>query len=131
MAGPVVLVDTSVLIDYFRKKDKNKTLLRELALGNFSLKISVITEYEVFVGATADQLGYWEQMLEYMQVLPLTSREVRLAASLQAQLKRHRTQVALPDLFIAATPLEAGLPLATLNKKHFEALPGIRLYPIG
>lgn len=29
MEGPVVLVDTCVLIDYFRRKDKGRTLLAE------------------------------------------------------------------------------------------------------
>lgn len=52
MAGPVVLVDTSVLIDYFRKKDKGRTLLHQLAEDGCTLKLSVITEYEVYVGAT-------------------------------------------------------------------------------
>ncbi|MEB2341212.1 MAG: type II toxin-antitoxin system VapC family toxin [Flavobacteriia bacterium] len=122
-------MDTSVLIAYFRKKDKSRTLLRKLALEDHSLVLSVITEFEVFVGATEAQLGYWDQMLEHMDVLPLTSREVRLAATLQANLKRRRIQVAMPDLLIAATAMEAGLPVATLNKKHFEALPGIKLYP--
>jgi predicted nucleic acid-binding protein len=129
MAGPVVLVDTSVLIEYFRKKDKSRTLLRKLALEDHSLVLSVITEFEVFVGATEAQLGYWDQMLEHMDVRPLTSREVRLAATLQANFKRRRIQVAMPDLLIAASAMEAGLPVATLNKKHFEALPGIKLYP--
>ncbi len=129
MAGPIVLVDTSVLIDYFRKKDKSRTLLHKLAEENCGLRISVITEYEVYVGATTDQLAYWGLVLEHIGVLPLGSREVRRAATIQASLKRHRVQVALPDLFIAATALEANLPVATLNKKHFEVLPGIRVYP--
>ncbi|MBV6406400.1 MAG: hypothetical protein GFGODING_03188 [Flavobacteriales bacterium] len=60
MAGPVVLADTSALIEYFRKKDKSRTLLRKLALEHCSLKLSVITEFEVFVGATEEQLGYWD-----------------------------------------------------------------------
>ncbi len=123
-----MLLDTSVLIDYFRKKDKASTLLHELALSDAVMKLSVITEYEIFVGATAEQHSYWNQMLEYMEVLPLTSREVRLAALLQGRLKRQRKQLALPDLFIATTALNADLPLATMNRKDFEKLPEIRLY---
>ncbi len=124
-----MLVDTSVLIDYFRRKDKGRTLIHKLAEDGCTLKLSVITEYEVYVGATADQLAYWGQMLEHIEVLPLGSREVRRAATIQAELKRHRIQAALPDLFIAATAMEADIPVATLNKKHFEVLHGIRLFP--
>lgn len=124
-----MLVDTSVLIDYFRRKDKGRALLHKLAEDGCTLKLSVITEFEVYVGATMDQLAYWDQVLEHIEVLPLGSREVRRAASIQAEMKRQRKQAALPDLFIAATALEADLPVATLNKKHFETLPGIRLFP--
>jgi len=35
-------------------------------------------------------------------------------------LKRKRKQIDLADLFIAATAVTNELPLATLNKKHFE-----------
>lgn len=128
MAGQVVLLDTSVLIDYFRKTDKARTVLHKLAQEGGELRISVITEFEVFVGATRDQLDYWGQMLQRMVIMPLRSQEVRRAADMQAALKRRRKQLALPDLFIAATALEAGLPLATLNRRHFEPLPGIRLF---
>ncbi len=33
------------------------------------------------------------------------------------------------DLFIAATALHHDLTLVTRNLKHFERVPGIRLYP--
>lgn len=128
MAAQVILVDTSVLIDYFRKSDKSKTRLRSLALAGHPLCISVITEYEVFVGANADQLPFWSALLERITVLPLGSKEVHRAAQLQAEMKRLRKQLELPDLFIAATALEAGLPIATLNTKHFTQIPGLSLH---
>jgi predicted nucleic acid-binding protein len=68
-------------------------------------------------------------VLEHIEVLPLGSREVRRAATIQAELKRQRKQVTLPDLFIAATALEADLPVATLNRKHFESIPDLRIHP--
>lgn len=127
MAKEVVLVDPSVLIDYFRKSEKSKTRLRSLALAGHPLCISVITEYEVFVGASADQLPFWSALLERIVVLPLRSKEVHRAAQLQVEMKRLRKQLELPDLFIAATALEAGMPIATLNTRHFSHVPGLRL----
>lgn len=76
MAEEVILVDTSVLIDYFRKTDKSKTRLGALALAGHPLCISLITEYEVSVGANADQLPFWSALLDRVVVLPLSSKGV-------------------------------------------------------
>ncbi len=128
MAGSVILVDTSVLIDYFRKKEKHRSVLHGLAEAGHALRISVVTEYELYVGATEEQHAFWNEVLERIDVLPLRSQEVRRAARLQATLKKQRSQLALPDLFIASTALEAGIPVATLDRKHFSLVPGIRLF---
>ncbi len=128
MAREVILVDTSVLIDYFRKTEKERTMLSKLALAGHPLCISAITEFEVYVGARIEQLEFWNALLEMITVLPLGTKEVRLAADLQSELKRKRKQLSLPDLFIAATALQAGLPVATLNQRHFSVVPGLVLF---
>jgi tRNA(fMet)-specific endonuclease VapC len=56
MADKIVLADTSVMIDYFRKTNKNKAQLISLALQGYSFCISAITEYEIYSGATSAQL---------------------------------------------------------------------------
>jgi predicted nucleic acid-binding protein len=45
MVTPSVLVDTSLLIDFFRKYDKEKSPLFALKESN-TLCVSVITQYE-------------------------------------------------------------------------------------
>lgn len=44
-----ILIDTSILIDYFRKEDKKKTLFFRHSL-KYSLAISTITEFEFMSG---------------------------------------------------------------------------------
>ncbi|MBX2972516.1 MAG: type II toxin-antitoxin system VapC family toxin [Flavobacteriales bacterium] len=105
-----MLVDTSLLIDYFRKKEKGRTVLHGLAKVGHGLCISAVTEYELYVGATEDQHAFWDELLRRMTVRPLGSAEVRRAASIQAGLKRQRKQLALPDLFIAATAWKRHCP---------------------
>lgn len=77
MAGGVTLVDTSVLIDYFRKKDKSRTMLWQLFKDGYGLRISVITEYEILIGATEEQRTFWSQLLRHIAVLPLRSAEIQ------------------------------------------------------
>ena len=51
MAGKIILVDTSILIDLFRKTDKNNSALISLVRQGYTYCISAITEYEIYTGA--------------------------------------------------------------------------------
>ena len=51
MEGKIVLLDTSILIDYFRKKDKSKTFLFSLTNSFEFFGVSAITEFEIFAGS--------------------------------------------------------------------------------
>ncbi len=55
MANQITMVDTSILIDYFRKKDKSKTRLFALSQQYENLCISSITEFEIYMGAKGEQ----------------------------------------------------------------------------
>lgn len=48
MANKIVLADTSILIDLFRKSEKANSRLVQLALQGYEFHISAITEYEVY-----------------------------------------------------------------------------------
>lgn len=122
MAGKIVLIDTSVLIDHFRKKDKSKTYLFNLSNEFSAFKISVITEFEIYSGATSDQLVYWDELLKQIDITPLDSLTIQSAIDINAQLKKDRKQIAIADLFIAATAVHNNLPVATLNVKHFNRI---------
>jgi tRNA(fMet)-specific endonuclease VapC len=52
MANKIVLADTSILIDYFRKIEKSKSVLIKLFNQEYDFCISAITEYEIYSGAT-------------------------------------------------------------------------------
>ena len=48
MADKIVLADTSILIDLFRKSDKTNSKFVQLALQGYQFQISAISEYEVY-----------------------------------------------------------------------------------
>ncbi len=56
MANKIVLADTSILIDLFRKSEKANSRFVQLAIQGYQFEISAITEYEVYSGATTVQL---------------------------------------------------------------------------
>lgn len=123
----LILLDTSVLIDYFRKQDKQRSLLFQLVQQGCQLRISAVTEFEIFSGVTDAQQAFWNSLLEEVMGIPFGSIEAHQAVSTQRELRRARKQLDIPDLFIAATALVHGLPIATLNRKHFERVAGLQI----
>ena len=77
MANQMICLDTSILIDFFRKTNKENSAFYRISSQHTLFAVSVITEYEIFTGTTPDQL-----------------------------------------------------PLATLNKKHFERIKPLSLLEI-
>ncbi|MES2704957.1 MAG: type II toxin-antitoxin system VapC family toxin [Bacteroidota bacterium] len=122
MADKIVMVDTSVLIDYYRKTDKEKTIFIKLVREQYRFAISSITKYEIYSGATSAQLSFWDDVLRSIDIIPFDGNSVDTAVKINTELKRKRKQIDLADLFIAASPITHDLPLATLNKKHFERI---------
>lgn len=121
------MIDSSILIDYFRKTDKlNSKLVSHFKLYDH-LYISSITEFEVINGATKNHLQFWDGMLPRFTVLDFDSKAARQAAEIVAQLKAKRKSIDKPDLFIAATAIVNDLILDTLNLKHFMHIEGLSL----
>jgi predicted nucleic acid-binding protein len=113
MANKIVLADTSILIDLFRKSEKANSKFVQLALEGYEFQISAITDYEVYSGATTIQLSFWDDLLQKVKVLPFDKDVVKMAVSINSQLKQKRKQIDLADLFIAATALANNLAFAT------------------
>ncbi|MBK9330156.1 MAG: type II toxin-antitoxin system VapC family toxin [Sphingobacteriales bacterium] len=129
MANKIILADTSILIDFFRKTDKSNSVLLGLVKKGYSFKISAITEFEIYSGTNKDQLTFWNELLEKIEVLAFDKDVVKVAVELNNALKRKRKQIDMADLFIAATAVSNKLPIATLNKKHFERIDTLKIIP--
>ena len=127
MADKIVLVDTSILIDYYRKTDKNNSTWIDLVRQGYSFAISAVTKYEIYSGATSNQLAFWDSILQALTVMPLDEAAINTAVATNSALKKKRKQIDLADLFIAATAITNNLPLATLNKKHFDRIDTLKL----
>ncbi len=114
-----VLVDTSILIDHLRQKDKEHSPFYRTT-QRFDCSISAVTEFEFRVGGTAANREFMASLLALTPVLPFDSECVRVAVDLYQNLRVINRLIVLPDLFIAATAIANGLPLLTLNLSHFE-----------
>ncbi|HLP61323.1 MAG TPA: type II toxin-antitoxin system VapC family toxin, partial [Candidatus Deferrimicrobium sp.] len=86
MAKPLICLDTSVLIDYFRKENKSKTFFFKLA-KDCRFAISVLTKFEILVGSNEQQKEFWEQLFRKFEIIPLDQEEVEIASEIIKKLK--------------------------------------------
>jgi tRNA(fMet)-specific endonuclease VapC len=120
-----LLLDTSVIIDFLRRKDKENTLLYKLSEEHLS--ISIITHTELFAGKSV-----WEHektraavsdVLEGVTIIPLSEEISRKAGQIKA-----KTGASLFDSIIAATSLLHHLEVVTLNNKDFETISELPIF---
>jgi predicted nucleic acid-binding protein len=111
-----------------RAKDKSNTLYAKLALNKTPLFISTIVLFEVRAGLNESNQECLIGLLQKTVCLPFDIRTAEIAADLSRTLRSNRIQVESSDLFIAATAIAHDLPLATLNRKHFERIEGLVLF---
>lgn len=119
MEGLIVL-DSSVLIELFRKKDKSKTFFYSLASQFSGYAIPVAVHYEILVGSSPKQDFFWKNLFNDFLILPYTAAINYTAFAIQKDLKSKRKSIAFSDLLIASTAVHYSYPLESLNKKHFE-----------
>lgn len=120
----MILLDTSILIEFYRKKEKSGTIFYKLFDENQKLSVSTITVFEIYRGATKQQEHLWDLIFEKITVLPFEED----AAKLYQQLKSLNRLIDLPDLLIASIGISCDLPLATLNLRDFSRVPGLTLH---
>ncbi len=126
MMARMILCDANILIDVLRLREPVTSAYRALAADEVT--ISVMTAAELVQGLRNQQeLRNLRLILAPLPVLPLSPAGSLHGLELLYQYRlSHGLTIA--DALIAATALEHGLPLFTLNRKDFRYLPGLTFY---
>ena len=123
----MLLIDTSVLIDYFRKTNKEETFFYKLAAEEEAFCISAITKYEIMVGSNAIQEEFWKQLFSTVTTIDFDEKIAIEAALIKKELKSKGNIIGFEDIAIGATARANNLALATLNEKHFTKIAKLKL----
>lgn len=114
-----MLVDTDVLIDFLRGRPEAREFIAGLPRDAV---VSAITVAELFVGIRdGDERAALDAMLSTFRVLPLDADIAAQGGLLRRDYGKSHG-VGLNDALIGATALAHGVPLATLNVKHYPML---------
>lgn len=122
----MILLDTNILIEYFKA---NSEVVPELkSIGYDNLATSSITQMELYFGARDKiELTKIKKALSSLTLFHITSLQSELAVNLiERYAKSHSLSV--PDALIAAIAISQSLQLYTLNLKDFQYIDGLQLY---
>ena len=124
-----LVLDASVAIDYLRRKDKENSWYFKAHSAGYDLVMSVVTVAEVFSGKSVQVGGIqkeeWELLLNGLEVVRVDLMSARLVGELRA-----KYELELGDAFVAALALKENLTLATLDRKAFAKVKGLKLFSV-
>ena len=123
----MILLDTSILIEYFRKKNKQNTFFYELSMDHFDFAISTVVDYQILIGSKGDNNYFWKEFLNEITIIPFDVSCSNEAVDIYKNLKSRNLLVDLADLYIGATARAYDLKVATNNVRHFERIEGLNL----
>ena len=128
-SGPVVvgvLVDTSAWIDFFRGSEPRRSEVDGLVAREAALRCGPV-ELELRHGLrqpeAARVMGLWRGL----RALPTDELDFTSAGDLLRDLRERGIAMPSMDALIATLALRHDVPLLT-NDRHFEAVPGLRLW---
>lgn len=126
------ILDTNVCIDVLR--GRKKVTERLAACQRTECYLSVITEFELFLGARRapsdrrdEETAKVSRFLEAFHILPFPSECARIAAEIHADLLNKGTPVGITDVFIAATGIHHQWTVVTNNTRDFSKIEGLTL----
>lgn len=130
-----LILDSTVLIHAERKGLNARHALTQIMnkVGSTDVGISVVTALEFAHGiARADtaerrakRQGFLDELLSALPIHPVTLAIALKAGQIDGINSTQGLRVALGDLLIGVTALEAGFGVATANVRHFKMIPGL------
>ncbi|OGG02164.1 hypothetical protein A2W14_06565 [Candidatus Gottesmanbacteria bacterium RBG_16_37_8] len=124
----MVIIDTNIIIDHLRQRDKKDTDYMILARDSKSeLAISVITLQELYSGSSTKKEEAEKLLLASiapLKILPYTYEVSQFAGEIMRDSEK---PIEFADAAIAATTIVYGGQLLTLDKKDFSHIKDLRI----
>lgn len=122
-----VIIDTSILLEYLRKSNKNKTQLLQTIEKFDNIYVSALTVFEIQAGLDEVNRKRTDNLLRFFTILPFDKDISDEAAKIYQQLKLSVQGMNMKDLLIAATARFHQLPLISLNMNDFMKVNNLTL----
>jgi tRNA(fMet)-specific endonuclease VapC len=132
-----LILDSTILIAGERRGETVKQIVQRVrdACGDIESALSAISIIELTHGiyrarTDADRVrrqAFADELARDMIVHPVSLAIAQLAGRIEGEQAAKGISIAVEDLIIGATALYLGFDVATLNVKHFQAIPGLNV----
>ena len=122
-----ILIDTSILVGYLKRKEKENTVLYNLYQTCEEMCVSAITVFEVFYGCAPEHAEDMAKLFQGFTIIPFDAEVARIASQEYRRLKLQQEVVEVQELVIGATAIAKNIPLATLNTELFKHFSNIKI----
>lgn len=127
----MIFLDTSILVAILRGTPEGAAA--KVGLADESLALASISAFELLYGArlskkAAENMAVVRKLLEEYPVYDFTMDTAVVASFIQHDLVKKGKTIELNDVYIAATVIEHGGTLVTLNTAHFARIPRLKLH---
>lgn len=139
MESPLLglILDSSVIIAAERKRQTVEQLLTAVgqAFGEVEIAISAVTLAELVHGvarANTPEIriarrAFIDELKKHVPVHPVTDSTGEIAGQISGEQATKGITLPADDLLIGASAIEQGYAVATLNARHFQKIPGLRV----
>jgi predicted nucleic acid-binding protein len=138
-----LILDSSAVIAAERRGHTVRQILEQIQAlyGEIDIGLSVVTIAELMHGAyragieanMQRRLAFIDRLCSDVPVYPLTVEIARRIGRIEGEQAARGTVIAFEDLAIGVTALHLGFDVTTLNVRHFEAIPNLKVirFPSG
>jgi len=123
MAPPLIVLDTTVLVDLLRGFDASRQFVDAL---DRRITCSEVTRVELLQKMRSHERSRTERLLSIVHWVPVDDGIARHAGMLGRRFRQSHSGIGAVDLIVAATALELQAPLATHNVRHFPMFKGLQ-----
>ncbi len=122
MALPLIVVDTTVLIDILRG---HIPAVEWAAALDRRMVATELTRTEILRGLRSHERGAAERLFAGIRWMGVTEAIARRAGELGRASRRSHRGLGTVDLLVGATALDLEAPLATSNVRHYPMFPDL------
>jgi tRNA(fMet)-specific endonuclease VapC len=134
-----LILDSSIIIEAERNQRTVEALLTGIRqrFGEVEIAISAVTVAELVHGVERAnkaairqrRRAFIDDLKQHVPTHPVTDETGELAGTLSGSQAAKGITIPIDDLLIGVSAIEQGYAIATLNRRHFEKIPGLTVVP--
>lgn len=129
-----IVIDTSLLIDFTRKKKNKKDetlwsrLVRYSRRGGHQLIVPSTVIFEFFSGKEMENSSYFKKAEDILVDTTASVLDEKIAKKAASFYRASEANIGVVDYILVATTIDCDGELATLNSKHFKLFKDLKLF---